>query len=321
VAKIKPKKVIIDCDTGTDDAQALLVALKSPYFEVIGITTVAGNMSVDQVTSNTIKVLDVVGAPLNLPLAKGCDRPLIDPVRFCPWFHGVDGLGNLNTTDPSPPASLRKIIPEHAVNFLTTTLMNSNEPITLIPIAPLTNIALALRLEPRIKEKIQKIVLMGGSSDTGGNVTSWAEANIFADPEAAHIVFSSGIEIVMYGLDVYSKMSFTPQEIKEFLSSTNPWAQFSGRLMLFELETFNLSAAGIGDAGAVISVALPEAITTQHHYVTIELQGYHTRGMTVVDKRTLIIEPDKPKILPNIYVVTDINVAQFKQFFKDTLCK
>jgi pyrimidine-specific ribonucleoside hydrolase len=315
---IKPKKVVIDCDTGTDDAQALLVALKSPFFDVIGITTVAGNVSVDQVTSNTIKVLDVAGAPIDLPIAKGCDRPLIEPVHFCPLIHGVDGLGNQNMDHAE---TNRKIRPEHAVNFIVETLMAAKEPIVLIPIAPLTNIALALRLEPRIKEKIEKIVLMGGSSENGGNATSWAEANIFNDPEAAHIVFSSGVEIVMYGLDVYSKMSFTPNEIREFLESPNPWAQFSGKLMSFDLATFGLSAAGIGDAGAVITVALPEYTTFQHLHVTIELQGYHTRGMTVVDKRSIVVEPDKPKMLPNIHVVTNIDVDQFKKFFKDTLCQ
>jgi inosine-uridine nucleoside N-ribohydrolase len=315
---IKPKKVIIDCDTGTDDTHALFVALKSPFFEVIGITTVAGNMSVDQVTLNTIKVLDVANAPIDLPVAKGCDLPLIEPVRFCPLIHGKDGLGNLNM-DHTP--TKRKIRPEHAVNFIVETLMAAKEPITLIPIAPLTNIALSLRMEPRIKEKIEKIVLMGGSSDTGGNVSPWAEANIFCDPEAAHIVFTSGVEIVMYGLDVYSKMSFSPNEIKEFLDSPNPWAQFSGKLMSFDLVNFGLTEAGIGDAGAVITVALPEYTTVQHLHVTIELQGFHTRGMTVVDKRSFTTEPDKPKMLPNVSVVTNINAEEFKKFFKETLFK
>jgi ribosylpyrimidine nucleosidase len=127
--------------------------------------------------------------------------------------------------------------------------MNSTERITIIPIAPLTNIAMALKIEPRIKGKIERIVLMGGSSDTGGNSTQWAEANIFCDPEAAHIVFSSGVDIVMYGLDVYSKLTFTPEEVNEFLNSPHPWAQFSGKLMTFDLMTFGLPVAGVGDAG------------------------------------------------------------------------
>jgi len=124
---IKPKKkIIIDCDTGTDDAHALLVGLKSSCFEVIGITTVAGNMSVDQVTLNTIKVLDVAGAPLNLPIAKGCERPLIESLHYCPLIHGIDGLANLNDNAPTQ----RRITPEHAVNWIISTLMNSNELIT-----------------------------------------------------------------------------------------------------------------------------------------------------------------------------------------------
>jgi len=162
---------------------------------------------------------------------------------------------------------------------------------------------------------------MGGSSDTGGNSTPWAEANIFNDPEAAHIVFSSGVDIVMYGLDVYSKLTFTPEEVDEFLNSPNPWAQFSGKLMTFDLMTFGLTYAGIGDAGAVISTIIPEFITTTHLHVTVELQGYHTRGMTVADKRFLVIAPDKPKVLPNVHVIQDINVGEFKKLFKDTLLK
>jgi pyrimidine-specific ribonucleoside hydrolase len=311
------KKVIIDCDTGVDDAHALLVALKSPLLEVIGITTVSGNVDVEQVTSNTLQVLDIVGAPEDLPVAKGSSEPLVEPVHYVPLIHGLDGLGNLNIGSPS----LRKIRPEHAVNFLVTTLMSSTERITIIPIAPLTNIAMALKIDPRIKGKIERIVLMGGSSDTGGNSTSWAEANIFCDPEAAHIVFSSGVDIIMYGLDVYSKMQFTPEEVNEFLNSPNPWAQFSGKLMTFDLMTFGLPYAGIGDAGAVISTIIPEFITTNHMHVTIELQGYHTRGMTVADKRFLVIAPDKPKELPNVHVITDINVEEFKKLFKDTLLK
>jgi len=293
-----------------------MIALKSPLFEVIGITTVAGNTDVDQVTANTFKVLDVAEAPIEIPVAKGCSAPLIETPHFCPTIHGLDGLGNLNDNAPS----LRKLRPEHAVNFLVTTLLNSLEPITLIPIAPLTNIAMALRLEPRIKDKIERIVLMGGSAELGGNCTAWAEANIFCDPEAAHIVFNSGVKnIVMYGLDVYSKLSFTPQEVREFLDSPNPWAQFSGKLMTFDLNTFKLPTAGIGDAGAVISVALPQFIKTELLHVSIELQGTHTRGMTVADKRLYIFGEDNARLEPNVHVVKDINVDEFKAFFKETL--
>jgi len=125
----------------------------------------------------------------------------------------------------------------------------------------------------------------------------------------------------MYGLDVYSQMTFSPEEANELKNHSNPWAQFSGKLMEYDLNNFKLGSAGIGDAGAVISVALPDCITTEYLHVSIELTGTHTRGMTVADKRFFIIEPDKPKMLPNVHVITAINVEKFKQFFKETLCK
>ncbi|MCK4317067.1 MAG: nucleoside hydrolase, partial [Anaerolineae bacterium] len=214
------KQVLLDVDTGVDDAYALLLALRSPDLEVIGITTVAGNVDVDQVTANTLKVLDMVGAP-EIPVAKGMSHPLVEPTRYVPEIHGQNGLGNLN-----PPPSSRSLADVHAVEFLIETLMVTDEPITLIPLAPLTNIGVALRMEPRIKEKIEQVVLMGGSAFAGGNAAQWAEANIFYDPEAAHILFASGLPIVMYGWDVYVQVGFTRREAQAFLDSPNPWAQF-----------------------------------------------------------------------------------------------
>jgi len=203
--------------------------------------------------------------------------------------------------------------------FLVTTLISMTEPVTLILLAPLTNIALALRMEPRIKEKVEKIVMMGGSALSGGNVTPWAEANMFCDPEAAHIVFTSGIPIVMYGWDVYVKLCFTKMEVDQFLKSPNPWAQFSGKLMTFEMENFHMDTAGIGDAGAVAAAILPAGLTLQHMHVAVELQGTHTRGMTVVDPRQYVFPPDKPKEAPNVHVVVDLDTNLYKNLFRDTL--
>ena len=307
------KKVLLDVDTGVDDAHALLLALRAPALEVIGITTVAGNVDIEQVTANTLKVLDIARAP-DIPVAKGMAHPLVEPTHYVPEIHGQDGLGNLN-----PPPSKRELVNAHAVNFLIETLMAAPEPITLIPLAPLTNIGTALRLEPRIGEKIEQIVLMGGSAFAGGNATQWAEANIFYDPEAAHIVFSSGLPIVMYGWDVYVQVEFTRQEVQEFLDSPNPRAQFAGRLMMYDINTFGLEAAGIGDAGAVAAVIQPQGLTTRHMHVTVELHGAETRGMTVVDPRTMVITPDRPPRPANVQVGVAVDAQAFKELYRETL--
>lgn len=212
------RPVLLDVDTGVDDAHALLLALRSPALKVVGITTVAGNIDVEQVTANTLKVLDIARAP-DIPVARGMSQPLVEPTHYVPQIHGSDGLGNLN-----PPPSKRQTVSQHAVDFLIQTLLAAPEPITLIPLAPLTNIGAALRLEPRIGLKIAQIVLMGGSAFAGGNASPWAEANIYYDPEAAHIVFTSGLPIVMYGWDVFVQVGFSRQEAQDFLASANPWA-------------------------------------------------------------------------------------------------
>jgi len=174
-------------------------------------------------------------------------------------------------------------------------------------------------MEPKIKEKIEKIILMGGSAISGGNSTQWAEANMYCDPEAAHIVFSSGVNIVMYGWDVYVKLEFTRNEVQEFLNSPHPWAQFSGKLLNFDMDNCKLDVGGIGDAGAVAAIILPEGLTTKHMNVVVELQGNHTRGMTVVDTRILVFPPDKPHTAPNVHVAVDVNVELYKKLFRETL--
>ena len=310
---MKKPKVLLNVDTGVDDAQALLLALRSPDLEVVGITTVAGNVDVDQVTANTLKVLDIADAP-EIPVAKGMSHPLVEPTRYVPEIHGQNGLGNLN-----PPPSSRSLADVHAVEFLIETLMAADEPITLVPLAPLTNVGVALRVEPRIKEKIEQVVLMGGSAFAGGNATQWAEANIFYDPEAAHILFTSGLPIIMYGWDVYVQVGFARHEVQAFVDSPNPWAQFAARLMQFELDNFGLGVAYIGDAGAVAAVIQPEGLTTRHMHVAVELQGAQTRGMTVVDPRGLVIAPDKLPEPPNVHVGVAVDVEAYKRLFRETL--
>src|SRR3954453_5294861 len=188
-----PIPVIIDCDPGHDDAMALLLALASPELELSAVTTVAGNQTLDKVTANAIRVLDVAQAH-DIPIAAGADRGLVHTARAAGEVHGETGLDG-----PDLPGPSRDPEPIHAIELIARTLRE--KPHTLIPIGPLTNIALLLAIHPELKPRIERIVLMGGAYGLG-NVTPAAEFNVWADPEAAHRVFTSGLEITMVGLDV-----------------------------------------------------------------------------------------------------------------------
>src|SRR3954469_17861102 len=187
-----PTPVIIDCDPGHDDAMALLLALASPELELSAVTTVAGNQTLEKVTANAIRILDVVGS--DIPVAAGADRPLIHAAETASDVHGETGLDG-----PDLPPPSREPEPVHAVELLARQLRQRKY--TLIPIGPLTNIGLLLALYPELGGQIERIVLMGGAYGIG-NVTPSAEFNVWADPEAAHRVFTSGLAVTMVGLDV-----------------------------------------------------------------------------------------------------------------------
>jgi pyrimidine-specific ribonucleoside hydrolase len=271
--------VILDVDTGLDDALAIILAMRSPALNVLGLTCVMGNVEIDKVVANTLKVLDVLDAA-NVPVARGMGRPMLEAQLNAKGVHGEDGLGNLGL-----PASTRQPAPEHAVEFLRRTLTAAGMPVTLIPLAPLTNIASLLVQHPEVQAKIGQIVLMGGASGRG-NATAVAEFNIRQDPEAADIVLRSGLPIVMYTLDVFRQVTFTRAEAEAFIQSDRPAAQLSGRLLAFMMDNFRREEATIGDAGAVASVIEPAGLTTEQRPVRVELNGQWTRGQTVIDQRS-----------------------------------
>ena len=206
------EKIILDCDPGHDDAIAIMVAGLHEKLDLLGITVVAGNQTYENVTNNALRICDYFG--FDTHVHGGVKGPLVRKQVIASDFHGETGLDGIKL-----PGTERKIEKKHAVNFIVDTLLNSEEKITLVPVGPLTNIAMALRLEPEIKGKIKRIVLMGGSCGAG-NHTPFAEFNIYADPEAAHIVFSSGVPVVMMGLDVTNK-TMPDAEIVNKIQATN----------------------------------------------------------------------------------------------------
>ncbi len=191
---MEKRKIILDCDPGHDDAIAIMVAGLHKKFDLLGITIVAGNQTYEKVTKNALKICDYL--KIDVPVYGGCDKPLKRDQIIAPLFHGETGLDGIKL-----PETNKKLEEQNAVDFIIETLIKSEEKITLVPVGPLTNIATVLTKEPRVKEKIKEIVLMGGSCK-GGNRTPFAEFNIFADPEAADIVFNSGLEIKMMGLEI-----------------------------------------------------------------------------------------------------------------------
>ena len=277
------KKIIIDCDPGYDDAVALLLASGSPSVEVLAITTVAGNQTLEKVTRNALRIATLAG--LDVPVAAGAARPLLrDEVVVAANIHGESGLDGTTL----PQATL-KPDPRHSAQLIVDTVMNEPpQSVTLVPIGPLTNIALAARLEPRIVERVKEVVLMGGGYHIG-NVKPMAEFNIENDPEAAHIVFEEKWPIVMVGLDL-TYQALATQTVKDKIAAIHtPASDFVTQVLTRFSENYKKSKGfdepPVHDACAVAYVIDPGVIETRKAPVHVEYRGEYTSGMTVTDLR------------------------------------
>jgi pyrimidine-specific ribonucleoside hydrolase len=277
------KPVILDVDTGLDDACALLLAARHPDLDLKAVTCVGGNVGLDEVVVNTLTVLDAAGRG-DVPVARGAALPLLQPVRAAPHVHGKDGLGDLDW-----PKSSRTPDPRHAVELLRDVLLEaaeSGELITLVPLAPMTNIALLLRTYPQAARGLREIVFMGGAAGIG-NATASAEFNIWTDPEAAAVVLAAsgelGVPVTMYGLDVFYNVPITLAEAGALGGSTS--ADLARLLIERRSELYRAEAASIGDGGAVCAVIDPDGLTTQEFPLRVELSGSWSRGRTIVDTR------------------------------------
>jgi inosine-uridine nucleoside N-ribohydrolase len=271
--------IILDCDPGHDDAIALLLALASPEVNLLGVTTVSGNQTLEKTTANAIRVLDHVGRT-EIPVAAGADRPLVRERHVAADVHGDTGLDG-----PDLPPPSRKPEVAHAIDWIAMTLTASRSPITLVPTGPLTNIALFLARYPELASRVERIVLMGGAYGEG-NVTPAAEFNIWADPEAAHRVFTSGIDLTMVGLDVTHQALLRPRDVDRLRASGR-----AGRLVadLFEFyvgfhrRSYGWEGAPVHDAVAMAHVIDPGLLTTEHLGVVVDIGPEPSRGRTHVD--------------------------------------
>ncbi|WP_105975928.1 nucleoside hydrolase [Streptomyces geranii] len=315
----QPIPVIIDCDTGVDDALALLFAVRHPGLDLRAVTCVAGNTDVDQVVRNTLTVLDRAGAP-DLPVARGAARPLIEPARHASHVHGQDGMGDLGL----PAPTTRTAVDVDAVTLLRREILASPRPVTLIPTAPLTNIALLLRTYPEVTRNIERIVFMGGAVTTG-NATPVAEFNVWHDPEAAAILLTAGVPITMYGLDVFERVVVPAADVRRLRASAEPGARLAGDLLAHRhpaATTDPDAPGGLGDAGAVCAVADPAGLTTELLPVEVSLAPGPTRGQTVVDRRPRHGESEihhgtREQAL--VEVGLDVDVTRYARLYLETV--
>lgn len=270
--------VIIDCDPGLDDVIALIMAFANDKLDVKAVTVVAGNQTLKKVGDNALKVLSYID--VNVPVALGSEFPIVKTLITAGEVHGEDGIGGVVL-----PESNLKLSPLHAIDLIAKILEDSDEKVTLIATGPLTNIALFLRRYPELKSKIDRISLMGGSVGFG-NVTPAAEFNIFIDPEAADIVFKSGIPITMVGLNATQKAVITLEDIRNIKSQGNKVAELVAD-MLGNLSKYHsldgMEGCYLHDPVAVCAVTNPEILKTRLLNVDVELKGQYTTGMTVVD--------------------------------------
>ncbi|MGW7332398.1 nucleoside hydrolase [Streptomyces sp. NPDC054840] len=275
-----PVPIIIDCDPGHDDALAIMLAAADPAVDLLAITTVAGNQTLDKTTLNARRVCTVAGIT-DVPVAAGCDRPLVQPLGVAADVHGVSGLDG-----PMFPAPTVDVVAEHAVDLIHRLLAEHPEPVTLVPTAPLTNIALLLMRYPQDASRIREIVLMGGSTERG-NRTPAAEFNILTDPEAADIVFRSGVPVTMCGLNVTHQALATHEVVARFVALGTPLGQTCADLLTYFASTYRtlwgFSSPPLHDPVAVARVIDPGLVHCVDAQVSVELHGRYTRGATVVD--------------------------------------
>jgi inosine-uridine nucleoside N-ribohydrolase len=278
-----PTPVVLDVDTGLDDACAILLAARHPDLELLAVTCVGGNAPLPDVVGNTLTALDAAGRP-DVLVAAGAERPLLERPAHARHVHGDDGMGDLDW-----PRSTRRPDPRGAVDLLRDVLLAATEPVTLVTLAPLTNIALLLRTHPDVAPHLARIVVMGGAVDVG-NATASAEFNVFHDPEAAAVTFDAaadlGVPLTLYGLDVFYAPTVTLDQARALMTASDPATRLAGHLIEVQCRRFDRLAATIGDAGAVCAVLEPAALRTEPLPLRVELGGSWSRGRTVVDRRS-----------------------------------
>ena len=324
-AASEPRPVIIDTDPGTDDAMAILLALASPELDVRALTVVPGNVTAEQALENTLRLASLAGR-CDVPIVGGARRPLAQKLITAEFVHGKNGLGDIEL-----PASRCKADPRFAPDVIIEMIHASPGEITLLPVGPLTNIALALHKDPSIVPLVKEVVVMGGSV-TEGNVTAVAEANIYNDPEAAQAVFHAGWKVTMVGLDVTHKTNFGAGHLERLSATTGRVNDFAVDVMRFLVDLsaeFGADGTPMHDPLAVGVAIDPSFVVTRHMRLDVETRGEFTRGQTVGNRYNMVErnEPEGDRLMmtgidrvePNVHVALEVDAERFLTFFIERL--
>jgi len=303
---LNPTRIIIDTDPGVDDALALLLALASPEIKLEALTTTQGNVTLDKATRNALAVLELARAS-HIPVAQGSMFPLVQPLRASSNVHGASGIGNAKL--PQPRA---KPIPPHAVDYLIERVLAEPNEISIFPIGPLTNMAMAIRREPEFAKAVKELVIMGGAIQEGGNITPLAEFNIFVDPHAAHIVFHSGIPITLIPLDVTQKCLLRHEHLQRLLEIKSPIPRFISEAVEVYLKfSFERGYPGsaLHDPLTLATIIAPELLTLTEYYVEVDISGGVSMGKTFADFYSASKKP------ANMKVALGVHGEQFTELF------
>ena len=303
------KAVVLDMDPGIDDALAIMLALNSPELEVLGITAVSGNVHVDKSSVNALRVLETMG-DMDIPVYRGAATPLVKELVTAEWVHGEDGLG-----DAGLPMPMRKPL-EGAVKFLVDTL-TSERNVTIVATGPLTNIAHTLLIEPTLAKHLKQLIIMGGAYGLTpygyGNETPVSEFNIYVDPEAAKIIFQSGVKPLCIGLDVTTdpKATLSKKDVEKMASSSSKTARTAAKIVWNFAERFGF--VQLHDPMAVAASIKPDLFKTSQHHVYVVCEGELTRGQTIVEKRFWVRRE------PNAEVCEQVDGPRFLEMFLERI--
>ncbi|PLS79448.1 MAG: nucleoside hydrolase [Chloroflexi bacterium] len=300
------RRVILDTDPGIDDALAILLAVASPEVELAAVTVTGGNCPLDQGVRNALGVLETVRSAV--PVVPGVALPLIRPPFTAPETHGNSGLGNAQLPPPTtPPAQ------DHAVDLLVREIMTAREPVTLVAVGPLTNVALAIRRQPQIVERVHQVIVMGGAIDVPGNTTPLAEFNVYVDPHAAHIVLHSGLPLTLLPWDITSQVLLTQAHVDALLTIASPVtrliADATSFYIDFHREYFGYAGCSINDPIALALVFQPELAHYAEVFVDVEIDSPKSIGKTIADAQGLW------KRSPNVRLVTGFDAHAFLELF------
>ena len=308
-----PKRILIDTDPGIDDSLAILLALASPELSLEGLSVVHGNCSLEQATINGLSVLELARAS-HIPVAKGCELPLVQPSLLAPETHGNTGLGYAKLPEPQS-----RPVRQHGSDFLIERIMSNPGEITLVAIGPLTNVALAIRQEPRIVKALKELIIMGGAIRHEGNTTALAEFNTYVDPHAAHIVCHAGIPTTLVPLDVSYQCILTKLDVDRLLQIDSPLMRFIADATRFYMEFHDqyqgIEGCVINDPLALALTFAPELCTYQELYVDVDISSSVSLGKTFADFYNYSKKP------ANMQVALSVRARAFIELFLERMEK